>query len=119
MRLIVITCLAALFGVFGCVSHPSKVASVPKVLVGNDVTVRQQLLSLIPIGTTQTEAEEIAESIGLTCSQEVDWKTKVPYLSCSYSSQEGVWVTWTWKIRIDCPSGKVADISCKHAGIGP
>lgn len=76
-------------------------------------------MSEIPIGTTLTKAEEIVRANGLRCSQEIDEKTNMPFLSCGYSERVDMWVTMVWQIRIDCPDGFVSDIQCHRTGIGP
>ncbi len=91
----------------------------PSILNGRDAEVRERLLAEIPIGTTLTKAEEIVRANGLRCSQEIDEKTNMPFLSCGYSERVDMLVTMVWQIRIDCPDGLVSDIQCHQTGVGP
>jgi hypothetical protein len=108
-----------LLGIVACSSLATRTASNPIVLRGSNEEIRERLLTLIPIGTPQEDAERIAIDNGLRCSAEVDSKTNEPYLSCGWSRKSGMWVTWVWQIRIDCVEGRVSDISCKQYGTGP
>ena len=90
----------------------------PAILSGNDADIRDRLLAKIPVRTTLENAEQIMKEFGLRCSKQIDDKTKDAYLSCGYSDKSDMWVTWVWRIRIDCPDGVVSEIQCKQGGVG-
>ena len=92
--------------------------NIPTILRGNDSEIRDRILTKIPRGTLQVEAERILEANELDCSNEIKYTTKQPFLLCSYSDNSDLWVTWVWMINIDCPRGRVSAISVNVGGIG-
>jgi hypothetical protein len=119
MRGFSIICMVVVLIVSGCSASPKANSPVPTILRGADSDVRERLLAKIPIGTTQSEAQQIMAELGLQSRVEVDSTTSERYLSCRMEDKRDFWVRWVWQIRIDCPEGVVSDISCQQAGIGP
>ncbi|MBC8353667.1 MAG: hypothetical protein H8E66_16840 [Planctomycetes bacterium] len=79
----------------------------------------ERILKLTPVRTPIDTAKQSLIDAGLRCSTEIDAETDEPYLSCGYSDERDVWVTWVWSIRIQCADGVVSGVTCKQAGIGP
>lgn len=105
----------------GCASSSSQRALPPAILTPNatDAEIVERILKLTPVRTPIDTAKQSLIDAGLRCSTEIDAETDEPYLSCGYSDERDVWVTWVWSIRIQCADGVVSGVTCKQAGIGP
>lgn len=104
----------------GCVSSSSQKATPPAALRpnGTDAELAERILTIVPVGTPIETAKQSLINTGLRCSTELDTTTGEPYLSCSYSDERDIWITWVWSIRVECADRVVTGVTCKQAGIG-
>lgn len=103
----------------GCISPSQRTPVIPPILVGSEADVRARFLIKIPIGTSIVDAQKMIVRLGLRCSTATDPDTQQPFLACGYTDDSDLSVTWYWQIRIDCPDGKVSNITCERTGTGP
>ena len=105
--------------IIGCTWVPSKhLSAKPSFLCGNPPEVRERLLTHIPIGTPQKDAERLAELLGLERTPQSDLGFQAQdSIHCRFTVEKGLFGQAIWLIQIDCPDGKVADILCEQIGI--
>lgn len=100
-------------------SRPSRKQPKPTILAGRDSEVREHLLAIIPIGTSIDEAEGILANYGLDCVRTIDERTGQPILSYTHRENPGWLVHMITSLDVECPDGKVSEITCRTIGIGP
>ncbi len=105
--------------VVGCTSIPSNQHSVdPSLLKGDSAEVQQRLLTHIPIGTPQLEAEQLVKSFGfeLTPESELGFDSH-DSINCRLTVRKGLFGQAVWIIQIECTNGTVSDIICEQMGV--
>jgi len=101
--------------IIGCAWRPSKpLSTTPAFLRGNPAQARQQLLTWIPVGTPQYDAERMVESLGLERTPQCDLGfIATDSISCRYTDER--WFSHViWIIQIDCVEGQVDNIICEQ-----
>ena len=111
--------VVALFLTVGCTSVSSNQYSVETSLLrGEPAQVRERLLTQIPIGTPQLEAERLATSLGLELTPQSEMGSEaLDSINCRTTVRKGLFGEAFWLIQIDCPDGTVSNIICEQIGI--
>jgi hypothetical protein len=99
----------------GChlVSSAPPISPDPEGIRRREVELRENLLTLIPVGTMRDSAMRIAKNNNLEVHIDIDPKTKVQVLAGEYTDKRTSMGGRIWQVRIEFINDNVTDIKVR------
>ena len=107
-----------LMSLYGCQGRPTmKPQPTNLTLAEDEAVVRQEILKLIPVGSSVAVAENVMAQNGFECSMQRDKDGH--YLYCDRKKSKDAFVGTRWQVLLHYADDSVTDVSVSVGFVGP